>query len=93
VSYPLSITQWVSGFDGTLKLHPGSEAAVFAGLAVEVWPASKHHHGSVTALLSYDSYRWSRSALRQASVAGLPVIVFQPRSHMDVVAASLWFWM
>jgi len=92
VSYPLSITEWVSGFDRALELHPGREAAAFARLTVVVRPADRHR-GSVTALLSYDSYRWGRSPLRQASVAGLPVTVYQPRSHMDVVAASLWFWM
>ncbi len=80
---PVYTYEYVNLGDG-LGLTPGRQWSGFARFTVDFGPASRNHFGLV---LSYDSYRFSRSSPEQLTVSGVPSGYYvQPQSHRDVYA-------
>ncbi len=78
--YPFYTYEYADGPDVTLE--PGAEWSGYAQLRVGI--AARF---DVT--LYYDSFRFGRSPAEPAYNNGLPVIVSQPESHMDVIGLSV----
>ena len=90
LKYPLVATEQVSGFDSTLTLRPGRQAALYARLVLTGKRSTVGWPGAL--VLYYESYRLRRSAGKASSIAEVPVTVFQPQSHMDILGMSFWLF-
>ena len=94
--YPIYILEHVNLYDG-LNLSPGKKASAFAKLNFELGPEFRNHFGLI---LSYDSYRFSPSALKMLTNGGVPVTDqngnplygYQPESDQDVYRISLAYY-
>ena len=84
VKYPLDADVEVSDFNVTLD--PNRDLSFFARLQVG-WSEGPISRLRLT--LHYDSYRFGDSPTEEGRFNGLPVLVFQPESDMDVVGAHL----
>lgn len=94
IKYPLYTKETAHlaaiGFDSDVDLKPGRQITGFAKWQMKwVGESNKAHLG---ASIYYDSYRFNTSGTSLVTAGGIPFLVVQPESRMDVLGARLEFY-
>ena len=89
IKYPFYTHEHSDGVDNGVDLSPGKKASGFARFDAEFGAKNKEHFGLT---VFYDSYRFSKSPRKSATINGIQVLVWQPESHMDVVGAQVAYY-
>jgi len=89
IKYPFFTYEHADGVDGGVDLSPGKRMSGFAKFDAEFGAKNQTHFGLT---IYYDSYRFSTSPREPATIGGIPALVWQPESHMDIIGVQLAYY-
>jgi hypothetical protein len=93
IKYPLYTKETAHlstiGFDSDVDLKPGRQISGFAKWRMK-WGGDADQ-ARLGASIYYESFRFNTSGTSQVTAGGVPFLVIQPESRMDVVGARLEF--
>lgn len=94
IKYPLYTKEQAHlaaiGFDSDVDLKPGRQISGFAKWRMK-W-GSETNRARLGASFYYDSFRFNTSGTSMVTAGGIPFLVIQPESRMDVLGARLEYY-
>ncbi len=89
IKYPFLTYEHSDAADNGVDLTPGKRVSGFAKFDAEFGAKNQPHFGLT---IFYDSYRFGMSPRESVTIQGLPKLMWQPESHMDIIGAQLAYY-
>ena len=78
------------GYDNNLKISPGNNYSFFITFSLNPKPTEKKS-GVPIINAYYDSYRFNPSKSKTATRNGIPIQVWQPETHIDIIGLQIGY--